>query len=78
MVQELEFWFLQLIDVAIQAIKQTGEMLFRMLFNMGEFGKVMKDILKACCLFIDFWLMIWNYTGCQVIAPKPLLRSSRL
>jgi hypothetical protein len=46
-VAELEFWFLKLIGIAIDTIKQLVNMLFRMLFNMGEFGKIMKEVIKA-------------------------------
>ena len=46
-VSELEFWFLRLIGIAIETIKQIVNMLFRMLFNMGEFGKIMKEVIKV-------------------------------
>ena len=49
-IAELEFWFLKLIGIAIEAIKQVVNMLFRMLFNWGEFGKVMRDIIQASLL----------------------------
>lgn len=76
-VAEVEFWFLQLVTTTVEAIKQFGEMIFRMIFNMGEFGKVMKKIVQACCLFIDFLVLIWNYTGCQVLKNviAPLVKS---
>lgn len=50
-VSEIEFWFIKLIGIAIDAIKQIVNMLFRMLFNWGEFGKIMKAVIKACLLF---------------------------
>ena len=74
---ELEFWFLELIQIAIQAIKQMVDMLFRMLFNMGEFGKIMKEIMKACCMLLNLILWIWNNTICLIFQTVlvPMIKS---
>lgn len=76
-VAEIEFWFLQLINIAIETIKTLMNMFFRMIFNMGDFGKFMKGVLRATCTLLDFLLMLWNYTGCQFVKNVllPMVRS---
>lgn len=66
-IAEIQAWFILLINVAIQMIEQFVNMMIRMLFEMGEFGRVMKTVVEACCAMLQIILKVWNFTGCKIM-----------
>ena len=60
---ELSFWFEELINVMLQAIKQLANMLFNLIFSTGPLGSVFKTIVEWLCKTVSLMLWIWNETG---------------
>jgi len=63
----IEFWFMKLILIIFDTVKEIGNLVFRIIFDSGGFGSVVKEIIKVVCEIINIILDIWEYTGCWVL-----------
>lgn len=65
-VKEIQYWFTELVILLSESLKEIGNLFFRMLFDSGGFGTVMKQLMQAVCYLLNLILIVWNYTGCVV------------
>jgi hypothetical protein len=66
-VKEIEFWFLKLVMLIFDSIKEIGNMIFRMVNDTGGLGSVVQTILKLLCEFANMVLVVWNEVGCVIM-----------
>lgn len=61
---EIQFWFVKLILLLSESLKQIANLFFRVIFDSGGFGSAMKTIIELLCQFANFIIVVWNWTGC--------------
>lgn len=61
---EAQFYFLKLVQLTFESMKEIANLIFQMIFDMGGFGEAMKIILKMLCEFANIVYQAWNWTGC--------------
>jgi hypothetical protein len=64
---EIEFWFLRMVMLIWESLKEIGNLIFRVIFDSGGFGSFLKWIVEAICRTVNVILTIFNYTGCWVL-----------
>jgi hypothetical protein len=66
-VKELEFWFMELLAVLIDAMKEIANLLFRVFTGTGGFGEMMKTLVNLICEFINYMVQLFNMTMCALL-----------
>jgi hypothetical protein len=66
-VQEIEFWFMQLVMVIFDSLKEIGNLLFRMISDTGGIGNAMKTLVNALCMFVNVLLEVYNNVLCELM-----------
>jgi hypothetical protein len=66
-VQEIEFWFLRLVMIIFDSLKEIGNLLFRMISDTGGIGDAMKTLVNMLCGFVNFLLDFYNTILCQIM-----------
>jgi hypothetical protein len=66
-VQEVKFWFDKLVDHIEAAIKELANILYEMVFNTGDFGQALKEVIMALCKIVEIIVLGWNHFACHVL-----------
>ena len=66
-VQEIEFWFMQLVMIIFDSLKEIGNLLFRIISDTGGIGDAMKTIVNLLCQFVNVMLDIYNNILCDIM-----------
>jgi hypothetical protein len=66
-VKETQFWFVSLVNILYESIREGANLVFRIIFDSGGFGTAFKEVLVAVCNFINMLMVIWNNTGCVIL-----------
>jgi hypothetical protein len=64
---DIQFWFMKLINLLIDLLKVMGDMVFSLIFDTGGLGSAMKDIVKALCDWVNWVYQLWNQIWCALI-----------
>ena len=67
-IKEIEFWFTRLIVLVFETLKEVGNMIFRLLFDTGGFGTVIKNIIEVMCWMVNLALEAFNMIVCPIMA----------
>jgi hypothetical protein len=66
-VQDLVFWFKELIHDAAEAIIQAAQVLFRLVMDISPLGKALAKIIQLICQILRWWLNnIWKSFLCKL------------
>jgi hypothetical protein len=73
---DIQFWFLKLINLLDELLKTVGDMFYQIIFDTGGLGSVMKDIIKALCMWVNMIYNLWETVYCVFIhnIAQPILR----
>lgn len=64
---EIEFWFVRGVLLFYDTLEEIGKLLFRVVFDTGGFGAVMKIIIRLVCRFANWAIDIWNVAVCGFV-----------
>jgi hypothetical protein len=64
---ETQFWFVSLVDIVFESIREGANLLFRIIFDSGGFGTAFKEVLMAVCKMVNWALQAWNMTWCVIL-----------
>jgi hypothetical protein len=66
-VHEIEFWFMQLVNIIFESLKEIGNLIFKIVSNMGGAGNAMKTLVNVLCRTFNVALTVYNFTVCEIM-----------